>query len=278
MAPNMPGHDISGGSKNVSLIFKCFSHARGHILSAMESPLKYRSSILESMLGGNYGSFVWQRNRLRSLYESKWGAVQHPVTAVPKTVGQAAEGRPPSYVENPKPARKNGNTKSYERAKKLRKDYPGMEGIPVTVGKKTAQNMIQDYLNGTSYVSPNSKSKPKSSDQIIVKRDFNRANQLRKDFPDMQGIPDRITKTQRRALTDQFKGRTAASGPQEEVPRRELPSRKCRTKTVTKTKSKSKAKIRAKPIDVMGPISAARRAEVARNLGGTSARDPITID
>ena len=278
MAPNMPGHDISGGSKNVTIIFKCFSHARAHMLSAMEDPLKYRSSILEPILGGNYGTFIWQRNRLRSLYESKWGAVKYPVIAVPKTVGQEAEGRPPSYVEHYKPTRKSNKAKSYERANSLRIDYPGMKNIPQTVGKKTAKNMIQNYLNGGSNKSPKTKTKHKASDEQPVQDRINRANQLRREFPDMVGIPDKITKGERRALIDQFNRKAAVLVPQANVQTRELPPRKCRSRPAVKPNSKLRPKPRAKAIDVMGPISAARRAEVARNLGGNSAGDPIAID
>lgn len=64
--PNNPDNDISGGSKKVALIFARFSRAREEILSAMRS--SGRKSLLDWMLGGDYNSFLWQRERLRTIY------------------------------------------------------------------------------------------------------------------------------------------------------------------------------------------------------------------
>ncbi|MCJ1438581.1 hypothetical protein MMC27_007971 [Xylographa pallens] len=71
MDPNQPGNDISGGSRNVMLIFARFSRARDEILNAMENT--NRASLLDWMLGGNYNAFLWQRARLRKLYSHKQG-------------------------------------------------------------------------------------------------------------------------------------------------------------------------------------------------------------
>ncbi|MCJ1386164.1 hypothetical protein MMC17_009290 [Xylographa soralifera] len=71
MDPNQPGNDISGGSRNVMLIFARFSRARDEILNAMENT--NRASLLDWMLGGNYNTFLWQRARLRKLYSHKRG-------------------------------------------------------------------------------------------------------------------------------------------------------------------------------------------------------------
>ncbi|MCJ1477192.1 hypothetical protein MMC13_005863 [Lambiella insularis] len=69
--PNKPDNDISGGSRNVMLIFARFSRAREELLDAMNSP--NRASLLDWMLGGNYDTFMWQRAHLRKLYIQKWG-------------------------------------------------------------------------------------------------------------------------------------------------------------------------------------------------------------
>lgn len=71
MDPNMPENDISGGSRNVMLIFDCFSQAHEDILGAMRSS-KCRS-LLEWPLGGNYQTFTSQRNYHRKLFEQRWG-------------------------------------------------------------------------------------------------------------------------------------------------------------------------------------------------------------
>ena len=69
--PNKADNDISGGSKNVMLIFSRFSRAREEILQAMRS--SNRASLLDWMLGGNYNNFLWQRNRLRECYDAQRG-------------------------------------------------------------------------------------------------------------------------------------------------------------------------------------------------------------
>lgn len=72
MDPNKPENDISGGSRNILLIFDCFSQAHEEILDAMNSP--DCRSLLDGPLGGNYGSFVWQRNHLQKLFKEQWGS------------------------------------------------------------------------------------------------------------------------------------------------------------------------------------------------------------
>lgn len=71
MDPNRPDNDISGGSRNVLLIFKRFAQAHQEILDAMSD--SKRVSLLDWMLGGRYDSFDWQRNRLRELYRATRG-------------------------------------------------------------------------------------------------------------------------------------------------------------------------------------------------------------
>ncbi len=70
--PNKSDNDISGGSKNVMLIFDRFARAHLEILKAMKSP--NRPSLLDWSLGGNYESFTWQRDHLRRLYRQRWGS------------------------------------------------------------------------------------------------------------------------------------------------------------------------------------------------------------
>ena len=71
MDPNNPDNDVSGGSKNASLILDRFSRAHQEILVAMRS--EGRPSLLDWLLGGNYEAFLWQRNHLRWLYTQRWG-------------------------------------------------------------------------------------------------------------------------------------------------------------------------------------------------------------
>lgn len=72
MDPNRPENDISGGSREVMLIFDRFALAHQEILQAMKRP--GRVSLLDWLLGGNYESFASQRNHLLELYRKKWGS------------------------------------------------------------------------------------------------------------------------------------------------------------------------------------------------------------
>ena len=72
MDPNRPDNDISGGSREVMLIFDRFARAHHEILQAMRNPV--RVSLLDWLLGGNYESFAAQRSHLLGLYREKWGS------------------------------------------------------------------------------------------------------------------------------------------------------------------------------------------------------------
>ncbi|CAO1598526.1 hypothetical protein XANCAGTX0491_002288 [Xanthoria calcicola] len=69
--PNKPDNDISGGSKNVGRVFDLFSQAYNETMEAMKSNAY---SLLGWALGGNYRNFTLQRERLRGLYEARWGS------------------------------------------------------------------------------------------------------------------------------------------------------------------------------------------------------------
>lgn len=71
MDPNDPDNDISGGSRNVTLIFDRFSRAHLEIMKAIKSPT--RPSLLDWMLGGDYGTFANQRRHLQKLYVATRG-------------------------------------------------------------------------------------------------------------------------------------------------------------------------------------------------------------
>ena len=72
MDPNKPDNDISGGSREVTLIFDRFARAHQELLQAMKTP--GRISLLDWALGGNYECFAMQRNHLLGLYREKWGS------------------------------------------------------------------------------------------------------------------------------------------------------------------------------------------------------------
>lgn len=84
--PNKYDNDISGGSKNVDIIFESFRRAYDTINASLDDVEAIferegeRASILERIWGGNYGLFEIQRARLRALWDgqTRYG-LQYPV-------------------------------------------------------------------------------------------------------------------------------------------------------------------------------------------------------
>lgn len=58
-------------------IFGRFARAHSEILGAMRAP--NRLSLLDWSLGGNYGSFIWQRNHLLDLFKQRWGSPEQDI-------------------------------------------------------------------------------------------------------------------------------------------------------------------------------------------------------
>lgn len=73
MDPNNPDNDISGGSKEIRLVFKCFAEAY-RILKSNFASIAFGNnnirSLLSSIIGGNYESYRDQRQRLNDIFEN----------------------------------------------------------------------------------------------------------------------------------------------------------------------------------------------------------------
>jgi non-canonical poly(A) RNA polymerase PAPD5/7 len=73
--PNKSDNDISGGSSRAPLIAKKFSEAhnalrtRMSFLNRASNELRHGQSLLGEVFGGNYSSFVEQRNHMQTLYD-----------------------------------------------------------------------------------------------------------------------------------------------------------------------------------------------------------------
>lgn len=65
--PNKLDNDISGGSRNVMLIFDCFSLAHMEIMKAMKS--SNCKSLFDWTLGGDYEVYLTRRNHLKKLHK-----------------------------------------------------------------------------------------------------------------------------------------------------------------------------------------------------------------
>ncbi|KAL8745341.1 MAG: hypothetical protein Q9184_007886 [Pyrenodesmia sp. 2 TL-2023] len=188
--PNNPQNDISGGSKNVGVIFDLFSDAYGRIMEAMRSP--HRISLLDWALGGDYRSFAVQRRHLQGLYHAKWGSsdpshtvkeIQVPNPSKQSDDGErqrstsSVSGRPGSMFANPldpnvivKPKIKVPKRKGKKRKNALK----AQEKAPLT--------------SNTPY------------------RPQIRARKLKAEFPSKATeIPDAVDKQASRTLFDKFK-------------------------------------------------------------------------
>ncbi|KAF2501236.1 hypothetical protein BU16DRAFT_546550 [Lophium mytilinum] len=76
--PNRPTNDISGGSKNVKLIFRLFAQAHDKLQKRMAELQSNRSrfgSILEVVFAGKYSIYLGQRAHLKSIYEEYFSGV-----------------------------------------------------------------------------------------------------------------------------------------------------------------------------------------------------------
>lgn len=127
--PNNPSNDISGGSKEVSLIFECFSAAyealKERAVSLAKSsvpPTDRDAHFLSAIIPGCYDAYIQQRAHLRALFEQEPQFEQHrrllngaqlfnddPAPALAPSLGPAS---------SPPPAQVNGSNNNDKRPKK----------------------------------------------------------------------------------------------------------------------------------------------------------------
>jgi len=98
--PNLADNNISGGTAEIDLVFRCFSEAYIQLSARMgqrqiSGPTS--GSLLIDLLGGNYEAYGLQRERLRRIHSSRYGPSNHPLPPKPPLVG------PPAVVLPPKP-------------------------------------------------------------------------------------------------------------------------------------------------------------------------------
>jgi len=72
MDPSRIGNDISGGTRDILLIFKAFSEAHAQLEEAL-SAKDSSKSILSCIIGGHYQSYFDQRNNLKQIWDSRNG-------------------------------------------------------------------------------------------------------------------------------------------------------------------------------------------------------------
>ena len=130
--PNKADNDLSGGSRQIRAILECFSHAHAALqrrLADLNSGKNIDDSVLGCILGGNYSSFIRQRNKLSMIHRghavspppapapSKRQQQQHHLPSAPKSQKRQKLGAPVQHPLPPKPVNKHnrggGKAKGY---------------------------------------------------------------------------------------------------------------------------------------------------------------------
>jgi non-canonical poly(A) RNA polymerase PAPD5/7 len=106
--PNKPDNDISGGSRKIATVFKCFRTAYSEIqrrLAEIYSGENVEDSILGCVLAGNYTSFIKQRNRLSLLHQGR------PISPIPVVELDESDEVEEVDAPQPKPHKNAGKPK-----------------------------------------------------------------------------------------------------------------------------------------------------------------------
>ncbi|KAI7152005.1 hypothetical protein KC316_g15042, partial [Hortaea werneckii] len=198
--PNKRDNDISGGSHRINDVLDVFSHAHAELqrrLSQLHRGEGVQDSILGCIWGGNYSSFIHQREKL-SLLQRGYRVSPPPPPPAPQPVNQL-----------PKRA-KGGKDKTMENPNKKQKMAPSSQKEPQSVigdrGLSTAPAMKyplpakpapqQAQQNGGSSAplqqsaDNNRDDKPPKS-----KKAKRRAKQFKAQFPQVRDVPNALSDT-----------------------------------------------------------------------------------
>ncbi|EEQ92121.1 DNA polymerase sigma subunit [Blastomyces dermatitidis ER-3] len=158
MDPNNPDNDISGGTKEIPLIFRAFADAyqilKQDMVQAAFFPQKRMNSLLGSIIGANYESYDRQRTHLTSLCETDPRFAhffQPPPPNSPPPEAPATPPPPPpeepgtvaargtehnNSAQNSKLSKKQST--ALDRANRLRKLRPDLKKVPKFVALDAA--------------------------------------------------------------------------------------------------------------------------------------------
>lgn len=213
--------------------------------------------------------------------------------------------------------------KQAQRAADLKASFPDMEGIPERIGHgvkakliaehaakgavntEAAQSTQRDTLRDRVKGVPVAKATQPELTQPELNKGQMRARALKKQYPGMGNIPDRVGKKQRQNLIDAYKSqlkepstnKAHTQAPQQAPRRAARPTRKSvrlaqlpekvsyppveqgqQASYPTRQLVHHQETVGAPVSNKMAPLSDERHAEVVRNLEGTSNEDPINLD
>ena len=112
------------------------------------------------------------------------------------------------------------------RASRLRKDYPNMQNIPKSITPSQRKKLILEHTqNAANRLQPTHPVVLKDPKGVVPTsavqskkistgaKQMDRANELKRQYPDMEGIPLRIGKGTRKTLIAQYNARSTAKAP-----------------------------------------------------------------
>lgn len=178
--PNNPDNDISGGSRNINQVLGCFRSAHAAIqrrLAQIDSGKDVEGSILECVLGGNYSSFMRQRNKLSMIHRG------HEVSPPPV---------PPSKQR--KPDKPPGALPL--RGKKNQPGPPRQENYKSVAPPAQLQRNKQNKHPDVQLMQPqqNASPKPKQNEPLGVQPSQSQDDKLAKVSAVAAGIENRLRK------------------------------------------------------------------------------------
>lgn len=99
--PNNSANDISGGTKEISLIFRAFRHAYWSLKDRVDwmNDNNQDASILEAIIAANYDEYIEQRYQLRHVFDTAPQFAKYrqpPPPPPPLPVGESPPPPPPT--------------------------------------------------------------------------------------------------------------------------------------------------------------------------------------
>lgn len=171
--PNNPDNDVSGGTREIALIFRSFRDAyrllKDRIISMAMSG-DHQTSILESIIAANYDEYAEQRWQLRQVFQRhpRFAQYQQPPTPPPppQSPPPPSDPAPPPLPPNSPPPSQEPKEKltklqrkqqaSRERAARLKRLRPDLPSVPDSItneqalslgGYKSQSDMDRDLAN-----------------------------------------------------------------------------------------------------------------------------------
>lgn len=169
--PNNADNDVSGGTREIALIFRAFSEAYQRLKERMISTAtagQTQASILEAIIAANYEEYTEQRWQLRQVFDTdeRFARYRRDSTPPPPPPESPPADAAPPLPPNPPPAapksQKDKMTKlqkkqqaARERSARLKRLRPDIPSIPYAIsneqaislgGYKSQSDMDRDLL------------------------------------------------------------------------------------------------------------------------------------